>query len=252
MTSEDNVVADDLEAFRRYRKSRDRGLRNELVEEHQGLAYYLANGYANRGVELDDLRQIAVVGLVKAVERFDPERGVTFATFARPFIVGEMRHHFRDEAWELRVPRSIKENAQRVRSAIESLRAAAGAEPHVEDVARETDLTVDEVLEAMDAARSTRTRRFEEAGPGVAPPEHLHPPADEPGFLDVEGRALISALVDQLDDREQAIVHARFVEERSQSDIAEELGISQVHVSRLLRQIIARLREHVTDGSETA
>lgn len=240
-------LTDELQDFRRYRETGDRALRNELVERHQGFAYYLAKGYAGRGLELEDLRQVAVVGLVKAVERFDPDHGASFATFARPFVVGELRHHFRDSSWELRVPRSLKEDAQRVRKAIEVLRSRAGEEPRVADVARETGLSIDDVLAAMEVMRSTRTRRFEAPAPGTAAAEQLHPPVVESGFRLVEDRAVLGGLLEELEEREQYIVHARFVEERSQADIAEDVGVSQVHVSRLLRQSLTRLGERLEE-----
>lgn len=215
------------------------------MERHQGFAYYLAKGYAGRGLELEDLRQVAIMGLVKAVERYDPDHGASFATFARPFVVGELRHHFRDSSWELRVPRSLKEDAQRVRAAVEAIRSRVGAEPRVADVANETGLSVDAVLAAMEVMRSTRTRRFEEPRPGTENAEHLHPPVDESGFRLVENRALLGELLQELEEREQFIIHARFVEERSQADIAEEVGVSQVHVSRLLRQSLDLLGERL-------
>jgi RNA polymerase sigma-B factor len=244
----DPKAMDELEEFRRYRSSGDRSLRNRLVERHQGFAYYLAKSYAGRGLDLDDLRQVAVIGLVKAVERFDPDRGAAFATFARPFVVGELRHHFRDKSWELCVPRSLKEDSQRVRSAIETLRSRVGREPRVADVAEEAGLGVDDVLAAMEAMRTTRTRRFEASPAGAAPLEQLHPRVDESGFQRVENRAVLAGLLDDLGERERFIVHARFVEERSQSDIADEVGISQVHVSRLLRQSLTSMGQRLEDA----
>jgi RNA polymerase sigma-B factor len=237
----------DLAAFRRHRSTGDRSIRNALVEANQGFAYYLAQQYVNRGIELDDLRQVAIIGLVKAVDRFDPDRGAPFATFARPFIVGEIRHFFRDTGWEVHVPRPVKEASQRVRAASESLRRRTGREPTPADVASETGLTVDEVLTALDAARVTRTRRL---GVDGAASDGLEPRQLDPGFLDVERRQLLSELLDDLDERERQIIHARFVLEQSQSEIAEAIGVSQVHVSRLIRQILARLQRRLMDPDE--
>ncbi len=232
-------------AFERYAVSKDRSLRNQLVEVNLGLAYHLTQRYEGKGVESADLRQVAVVGLVKAVERFDHTRGVTFATFARPFIVGEMRHHFRDLGWELHVPRPTKERAQRVRRSVETLRSELGREPQVEDVAHDTGLTVDEVVDALDASRVTRTKRFEAGGSTGAPPEYMQPSSPDGGYLDVERRELLDGLLATLDERERHIVVARFVDEKSQQEIADEVGVSQVHVSRLLRKTLAQLQEQL-------
>lgn len=240
-----------LAAFRRYRSTRDRSLRNTIIEAHQGFAYHLARQYTGRGIDDADLRQVAIIGLVKAVERFDPDRGVSFATFARPFIVGELRHTFRDSGWEVSVPRSVKEAAQRVRASVEALRAETRAEPSVRDIADDAGLTVDEVLTAMDAVRVTRTKRFEAVSePSTS--ERMQPRHLETGYSEVETRELLEDVIGELDERDQRIVHARFVLERTQSEIAEEVGVSQVHVSRMLRRILAQLRQRLEDGDGPA
>jgi RNA polymerase sigma-B factor len=238
---------DPLEGFRRYRADPDRVLRNELVEQHLGLAYHVAARFMGRGLEAQDLRQIAAVGLVKAVDRFDPDRGVAFATFARPFVLGEVRHHFRDAGWEMHVPRPIKARAQRVRAATEALRTRLAREPRVSDLAVETGFTEDEVIEALDAARVTRTRRFDATDPSGDQTDELHPAMDDPGIAQAEHRVLLEELLEELDERDRTIVVARFVQERTQQEIAEDVGVSQVHVSRLLRRILAELRSALPD-----
>ncbi len=251
MTTElDGRPLDDLDDFRDYRRAGGRQRRNALIERHQGLAYHLAGRYQDNGIERDDLRQVAVLGLVKAVERFDPERGVAFAAFAKPFILGELRHHFRDLGWELHVPRPLKDRSQQVRAAVSALRAAGHEEPTAGDVAAETGLTVDEVLEALDVARSTRTRRFEAEATATGQADHLHPRTEDEGYPMVENRVVLEELLSELDERDQRIVTARFFEELSQQAIAEELGISQVHVSRLLTRILARLQERVQPSDD--
>lgn len=242
MGTTDAVEGDGLTAFRDYRSSGDRSLRNRLVEEHQGLAYHFAHRYADRGIETDDLRQVAVLGLVKAVERFDPDRGVDFASFARPYVVGELRHHFRDLGWEVHVPRSLKERAQQVRGAMTTLQGVLHREPTPADLAGETGLTVDEVLEALDVARSTRTKRFEAEAPDGSAPDGMHPVVHDEGYVTVEQRIVLGELLARLDERDQRVVTARFIEEKSQQEIADEVGVSQVHVSRLLRRILAELQ----------
>lgn len=246
LDSAEDDSTDGLEGFRRYRSTRDRSLRNELIEEHIGFAYHLADGYADRGMDRADLRQVAIIGLVKSVERFDPDRGVAFATFARPYILGEIRHLFRDTGWEVHVPRSIKDISQRVRQAIEEIRVARGREPTVQEIADEAGATVDDVLAAMDAVRVTRTQRFEAAS-SVRAADKLLPRSVDKGFRDVERRDLLQSLLSELDDRDQLIIHARFVDELTQSDIAEMVGVSQVHVSRILRKTIAQLQLRLAD-----
>lgn len=235
----------DHELFRRVRKSSDRAARNELVERHQGFAYHLAQRYDNKGVEGDDLRQVALVGLVKAVDRFDPDRGVKFATFARPYIEGEIRHHFRDQTWEVHVPRSVKRLATQVRATVDKLSGDLGHDPTPQEVADALDASVDDVLEAMDVMRSTRTRSLDATLGHDDDGPTIEPEANDSGYLDVERKMLLDDLIADLDERDRRIVELRFLDEWSQSDIAEDIGVSQVHVSRLLRQILADLQERL-------
>ena len=242
----------DHELFRRVRNGRDRTARNELVERHQGFAYHLAQRYDNKGVEGDDLRQVALLGLVKAVDRFDPDRGVKFATFARPYIEGEIRHHFRDQTWEVHVPRSVKRLATQVRAAVDRLSTERGHDPTPAEVAEALDATVDEVLEAMDAMRTTRTRSLDAPTGDDDDGPSIEPATNDAGFLDVERRMLLDDAIATLDERDRRIVELRFIEEWSQADIAEDIGVSQVHVSRLLRQILADLQERILTGDRHA
>ena len=242
----------DHELFRRVRNGRDRTARNELVERHQGFAYHLAQRYDNKGVEGDDLRQVALLGLVKAVDRFDPDRGVKFATFARPYIEGEIRHHFRDQTWEVHVPRSVKRIATQVRATVDRLSTARGHDPTPAEVAEELEVTVDEVLEAMDAMRTTRTRSLDAPIGSDDDAPTIEPAATDSGYLDVERKMLLDDAIATLDERDRRIVELRFIEEWSQADIAEDIGVSQVHVSRLLRQILADLQERLLTGNRQA
>ncbi len=237
--------ATDIDLFRAYRREPTRAARNALVERHMGLAYHLTSRYRDRGTSHEDLKQIALLGLVKAVERFDPDHGTAFATFARPFIVGEMRHHFRDQTWDVAVPRTLKDRGQQVRTAIRHLTAELGAEPTHRQIAEHLDLTVDEVIEALDASRARRADSLSRP----ADPER---PIDPPAPVDMTGRIhdglLLEQLLSDLDDREALIVRRRFVDEWSQQQIADEIGVSQMQVSRLLRSILADLKSRAADS----
>jgi RNA polymerase sigma-B factor len=239
--------SDSLERFEEYRRTRNRSLRDELVAEHAGLAHAQAKRYSGRGEAMDDLRQVAMLGLFKAVERFEPDRGFAFSTFAVPTIVGELKRHFRDHGWAVRVPRSLQELALRVNATVAELSHTLGHSPSVDDVARALDVSVEEVLEAMEASRSFSadsldaphgedgSPRFERAL-GVTDPELEH----------VEQRMLVEAALEVLPAREQEIVRLRFEEGLSQTEIAARVGISQMHVSRLLSSSLRLMREHLS------
>ncbi len=151
-----------LDAFRRYRRTRDRGLRNELIEEHAGLADALARRMSHRGESHDDLRQVALVGLLKAVERFDPDHGVRFTSFAVPTILGELKRHFRDRGWSVRVPRGIQERILKVEKAMSELPGRLGRDPTVKDIARWLELEEEEVLEALHASQGHHARSLDQ------------------------------------------------------------------------------------------
>jgi len=239
--------SDSLERFEEYRRTRNRSLRDELVAEHAGLAHAQAKRYSGRGEAMDDLRQVAMLGLFKAVERFEPDRGFAFSTFAVPTIVGELKRHFRDHGWAVRVPRSLQELALRVNTTVAELSHTLGHSPSVDDVARAIDVSVEDVLEAMEAGRSFSadsldapygedgSPRFERAL-GVSDPELEH----------VERRMLVEAALEVLPAREQQIVRLRFEEGLSQTEIAARVGISQMHVSRLLASSLRLMREHLS------
>jgi RNA polymerase sigma-B factor len=234
------------ELFRSYARSRDRQTRNELVEQHIGLASHLARRYASRGVPLDDLRQIALLGLVKAVERFDPDRGVAFSTFAGRTIEGEIKRHFRDATWGMRVPRSTKELHLAVRRATDELGQQLGRSPTVRDVAEHLEISTDEVVEAL-AAGSAYTPASLYAPRPDEPEQNVDRNGAvgsvDPAFANSEHRVVIEDLIASLPDREQAIVRLRFYENLTQTEIAERVGISQMHVSRLLRKSLLVMRE---------
>jgi RNA polymerase sigma-B factor len=233
------------ELFRQYRETRQRALRNRLVEAHRGLAASIAHDYRGRGVDLDDLVQIAMLGTLKAVERFDPDRGIPFSSFASRTVNGEIKRYFRDRTWAVRPPRSAQERHLDLRRATTALSARQGRPPSVAELAEELDLSEDEVLEAMEAGAAYRATSLDARRPGDedgSPLAERLPGGDVPS-RPVELRMLVGQLLRTLPAREAEILRLRFYEELTQSEIAERLGISQMHVSRLIRRCLLELRE---------
>jgi RNA polymerase sigma-B factor len=237
--------AGDDSDFAEYVRTGDRGLRNRIIERHMGIAHYLARRYRNRGVANEDLVQVATMGLLKAVERFDPERGTVFAAFATPTILGELRRYFRDATWALRVPRQLQERVLAVGRAVGPLVQRLGRSPSPLEFARETGLSEEDVLEALEADSAYAASPLEpasEAGYGVDRSQALaDAPEDRPEAV-VERRLLVSFLVAKLTDRERNIVEMRFALNMTQSQIAERIGVSQMHVSRMLNGALAKMR----------
>ena len=244
------------ELLAEYARTRDPVLLEELVERFMPLAKNLAGRYSGGVEPYDDLLQVASVGLVNAITRFDPDRGFTFATFAVPTILGEVRRHFRDRGWSIRVPRDLQERNLDVENALAELPTRLGRAPSVPEVAEHLGLSAEHVLEAMEAGTAHHTRSIEAAhgdnedDEGRALAEVLG--VDEPGFEAVEYGAAIAPVLKRLSDRDRRILHMRFVEDRTQSEIAEDVGVSQMHVSRILRSTLKQLRERVDDSEPAA
>ncbi len=231
--------------FQEFAATRRPEQRDALIEAHLGLAEYLARRFANRGEPLDDLVQVASLGLVKAVERFDPGRGLEFTTFATPTIVGELKRHFRDKGWAVRVPRRVQELHLRVTGVVDELQLELGRSPTVAEIAVRAGTSEDEVIEAVDAGSAYRSasldagRSDDDESPGlIGQLGEL-----DPGLARAESRAGLNPLLAQLPDREQLMLFLRFYEGKTQSEIAQRLGISQMHVSRLLSRSLERLRD---------
>ena len=239
----DGDPAELTERFAEYRRTDDPRLRNALVADTRSLAEACARRFANRGEPLDDLEQVAMLGLVKAVERFDPQFGVPFAGFAVPTITGELRRHFRDATWALKVPRRAKDLHVRIPTAISRLSAQSGKTPTPADIAQELGVGVDDVLDALDAGAAYRTTSTDTTEGSLAAGHAAvrNPTANE--GLPPDERVLLTQLLESLDERERTIVYLRFFEDLSQSEIAAKVGMSQVHVSRLLRRALRDLRE---------
>jgi RNA polymerase sigma-B factor len=247
MTSE-RPSREDLRAkFEQYSRTRDRKTRNELIEAHRALATHLARRYANRGEPLDDLVQVAFVGMLKAVERFDPGRGLEFSTFATATIEGELKRHFRDKTWSVRVPRRSQELHLRLGPTIAELTQRLGRAPRIPEIAEELGIRVDDVLEAMEVGGAYRSASLDATSGDGRESVGL---AERLGTLDsnfdlVEHRALIERALSTLPEREQVILRLRFFEDLTQTEIADQVGVSQMHVSRLLARSLANLRQQL-------
>jgi RNA polymerase sigma-B factor len=236
--------------FEEYAATRDHTLRDELITAHMGLAEYLARRFTNRGEPLDDLVQVAALGLLKAVDRFDPERGLEFSTYATPTIVGELKRHFRDKGWAVRVPRRVQELHLRLGSVVSILSQELGRSPTIGEIAQSAAVSEEEVLEAIEAGHAYRFTSLD-APSGNDDEMSLSTElgAEDQGLIDSEHRVTLSPLIAQFPPRERMILHLRFFEGLTQSEIAARLGISQMHVSRLLARALAQLRTQAEDDS---
>lgn len=238
----------DTELFRQYRTSRSRALRNELVERHMGLAAHIARR-SGRGRSDDDLRQVAMMGLVKSVDRFDPDRGVAFSAFAGRTIEGELKRHFRDRTWSVRVPRSAKELHLTVRRATDDLGHSLGRAPTVAELAEHLDIDRDDVVAGLAAGAAQTAGTLDGLTDDEASTDRNAALAShEKGFELAEHREVVDRLLADLPARERRIVELRFFEEMSQSEIAEATGISQMHVSRLLRRSFEQMRSSLSSA----
>jgi RNA polymerase sigma-B factor len=236
------------EMFVAFARDRDDKTRGELIEAHLGLAEYLARRFNNRGEPLDDLVQVASTGLIKAVDRFEPERGLEFSTYATHTIVGELKRHFRDKGWAVRVPRRMQELHLRLSTLVSSLNQDLGRSPTIPEIAQAAGVSEEEVLEAMEAGQAYRFTSLDAPVPGEdAGSLATSLGEDDANMVDVEHRVALSPLLAKLPERQQKILHLRFFEGLTQSEIATRLGISQMHVSRLLARSLAQLRQDATE-----
>ena len=226
-----------------FRALPDPAAREELAKEFLPLAEYFARRFSGRGEPVDDLTQTASLGLLNAIDRFDPERGVPFSTYAAATIVGELKRHFRDRGWALRVPRNVQETAILVNRTVSTMWQDLGRAPTVAEIASAADIGEDDVLQALDALQAYTTDSLD-APTGDATSTAADSIGSEDRSFEVseEWLSLAPALRD-LSERERKILYLRFFEGRTQTEIADELGISQMHVSRLVSQSLEKLRE---------
>lgn len=227
-------------AFAELKRTGDRRLRNDLVQQHRSLAEAMARRYVNRGESLDDLEQVAFLGLVKAVERFDPSKGIPFAGFAVPTITGEIRRHFRDQTWAVKVNRAAKDLHVRLPAVSDRLTGELGRSPTARELAEALECSLDHVIDALDAGSAYRTTSTDTAEGSIAASHALVRSAAPE--IEPEERMMLAGLLAELSDRDRTIVGLRYFEELSQSEIAERVGVSQVHVSRILRRSLSQLR----------
>jgi RNA polymerase sigma-B factor len=230
----------------RWQRDGDQRARTELVERFLPLARKLARRYSGTGEPFDDLLQVASFGLLKALDRFDPSRGTAFSSFAVPTILGELKRYFRDLGWSVHVPRASQERALKVQDARAKLSARTGRSPTPNEIAEFLELSVEDVLEGLEAAAahhsiSLQTPRDEGDGEaGVLADTLGH---DDYGYQLAEERTTVAAAMGSLSKRDQYVLMLRYFEDRTQSEIARELGISQMQISRILRRATARLTE---------
>jgi RNA polymerase sigma-B factor len=233
--------------FIRFARDRDRATRDALVELHLPLARRLASGFSGSD-DIDDLEQVAAIGLVKAIDRFEPERGMAFSTLAVPTILGELKRHLRDRGWSVHVPRRVKELSIRVTRVSTQLSGELGRSPTVSELAARADSTSELVVGALNAAAGRRASSLDQpyarddrdaGGREIA--------VEDPGFSTVEDSAMLDELLQVLKPRERLIVELRFREDRLQSQIAEHVGMSQMHVSRVIKHSLEQLRSAAAD-----
>jgi RNA polymerase sigma-B factor len=218
-------------------------LRDRLVAVHMPLVIYLARRFSGRSEPMDDLIQVGSIGLIKAIDRFDPGRGLEFSTYATPTILGEIKRHFRDTGWLIHVPRRAQEMQTSLNNARADLSQELGRSPTVSELATRIDAEEDAVIEALDAARAYSALPIEIlAAPGESVPEHPMLGVIDAGFEQVEQRQLLRRVIEELPPAEREILLLRFVANKTQTEIAGIVGVSQMQVSRLVARGLKRLR----------
>jgi len=240
----------DRDLLKRYHIGGDTGAREQLVQRHLPLVRSLARRYAGRGEALEDIEQVGAIGLLKAIDRYDLEREVSLTTYATPNVVGEIKRHFRDKGWAIRVPRGLQELNAKMSGTIERLTIKFERSPTIAEIAAELDTTPEQVLEAMEAGSAYSTVSLS-SGPGGGGDDDDFDPMESIGSEDdeyerTEQRASLEPALEALPEREREILRMRFEDGLTQTQIAEKIGISQMHVSRLIRKSLSRMRDQLT------
>ncbi len=223
--------------------------RDELVQLHLALVDHCARRFANRGEPLDDLVQVGTIGLIKSVDRFDTDRGVEFSTYATPTIIGEIKRYFRDKGWAIRVPRRLQELRMSIGSVTGEMAQELGRSPTPREIAERLGLSVEEVLEGIESSNAYATLSLDAGDSGDEGGASMLDTlgTDDEGLMHVEIRESIKPLIERLPAREKRILLLRFFRGMTQSQIATEIGVSQMHVSRLLNRTLAELRESLSE-----
>ena len=245
----------DRELLRRYHHQGDVEARQRLIEQYLPLVRSLARRYSYRGEQLEDLVQVGCIGLIKAIDRFDVDRGVELTTYATPNIIGEIKRHFRDKGWAVRVPRGLQELNVRLSRLMEELTVQYERSPTIAELAKAADVEEEEVLEALETGQAYATLSLSAPSGGGDDGDDLDPLESlgeiEKEYEVSEDRALLAPGWKVLDDRERRILELRFFEGLTQSQIAQQVGISQMHVSRLIRRSLEKIREEIAvDASD--
>ncbi|HEX5172973.1 MAG TPA: SigB/SigF/SigG family RNA polymerase sigma factor [Gaiellaceae bacterium] len=245
---------DDKILLRRYHEDGDLRAREQLIEQYMSLVRSLARRYSYRGEQLEDLVQIGAIGLIKAIDRFDLERGVELTTYATPNIVGEIKRHFRDKGWSVRVPRGLQELNVQLSRLVEQLTVQLSRSPTIPELAKAAGVEEEQVLEALESGRAYTSLSLSVGGGGgddddLDPLESLG--TEEHQYEVSEDRAVLAPGFKALDERERKILQLRFFEGLTQSQIAQQVGISQMHVSRLIRRSLEKIRETIAEDEES-
>jgi RNA polymerase sigma-B factor len=238
---------EDRELLRRYHEDGDTSARERLIERHLPLVRSLARRYAGRGEALEDIEQVGAIGLIKAIDRFELSRDVSLATYATPNVVGEIKRHFRDKGWAIRVPRALQELNASMSGAIEGLTGRLGRSPSIAEIAQELKTSPEDVLEALEVGAAYSTVSLSSASSGeddLDPMETLG--EEDQGFERSEDRAALAPALDHLPAREREILRMRFEDGLPQTQIAQRVGLSQMHVSRLIRKSLAAMRDELS------
>jgi len=229
-------------------------IREQLVRGYESLVHFLARRFQNRGEPLEDIVQVGFLGLIKAIDRFDPDMGNEFTTFATPTILGEIRRYFRDKGWAIRFPRRLQELYQQVVRTNEAMKNELNRQPTVAEVAERLGVQPDDVLEAMEMSSALTPVSIDAVTAGGIDdggrPLAEAVGGDDPNLDRVEMRDVLNRAMQHLNERERRIMIMRFFDEMSQSEVAKRLGISQMHVSRLQRAALEQLREHLPDAPD--
>ena len=241
--------------FARYQRHGDRAAQEALVNRFLPLARQLARRYARSNEPLEDLVQVASLGLLKAIDRFDPTRATAFSSFAVPTILGELKRHFRDKGWSLRVPRDLQELAVRVERVTDDLESERGRAPTSDEIARRIGVSTERVLDAREASAAYRAVSLDrprdddaEAGDDLVDVIGV----EDPGYYLADEAATVERLMSVLSDREREVLRLRFAEDLTQSEIGARVGVSQMHISRLIRQAVDQLREAAKPDASAA